>query len=60
MFFPYIRIVPMHLTIIFAGNAIEQGSTITGLMVLFLLLKTAADAIMHWIEHRKPKETLNQ
>lgn len=48
MFFPYVRILPMHLMIAawsqFAGN-----TTVT--LVIFLLLKTAADVAMHVIEH---------
>ena len=50
MFFPYARILPMHLTIL-AGGAI--GSTSTGILILFLGLKTGADVIMHSIEHAK-------
>jgi len=45
MFYPYARIIPMHLTIIlgfFLGNR----------LLFFLLLKTLADAIMHVVEHR--------
>ena len=49
MFFPYARIIPMHLTIIF-GNSVAGGST--GTLVLFLGLKTLADLVMHMIEHR--------
>ncbi len=46
MFYPYARIVPMHLTIIF-------GSFFGGhAIVLFLLLKTLADVVMHGAEHR--------
>ena len=48
MFFPYLRIVPMHLTIILGGAV---GSTGTGTLLFFLVLKTVADVIMHRIEH---------
>jgi hypothetical protein len=44
MFYPYARIIPMHLTIIF-GNALG------GALVFFLVLKTIADGIMHFVEH---------
>ncbi len=44
MFYPYIRIIPMHLTIIF-------GAMFGGALLLFLLLKTFADIIMHLVEH---------
>jgi len=47
MFLPYLRIVPMHLTIVL-GLAAGHG----GGVLLFGTLKTAADALMHWIEHR--------
>jgi len=47
MFLPYLRIVPMHLTIIL-GIAAGHG----GGVLLFGALKTAADALMQWIEHR--------
>lgn len=50
MFFPYARVVPMHLMIIF-GHAIGP-TTATGLL-LFLALKTAADVVMHKIEHSR-------
>ena len=52
MFFPYIRIVPMHAFIVFGAFAMEPG----GGLVFFLLLKTIADEAMHLIEHRS--ETL--
>lgn len=49
MFFPYIRIVPMHLIIMisvpFAGSM--------PILVLFLLLKTVADVLMHVLEHQQ-------
>lgn len=48
MFFPYARIIPMHLTII-AGGAFSGAST--GVLILFLSLKTVADVIMHKVEH---------
>lgn len=47
MFFPYARIIPMHLIIVF-------GLTLTGsinALLFFLILKTIADLIMHQIEH---------
>lgn len=48
MFFPYVRIIPMHLMIV-AGWEFA-GDTVVGLLI-FLLLKTAADVAMHVIEH---------
>src|SRR3989344_1295688 len=51
MFYPYVRILPMHLTAFL-------GSTLT----VFLTLKTFADALMHIIEHRvirKGEETIS-
>ena len=47
MFLPYLRIVPMHLTII-----VGIGAGYTGGVVLFGALKTLADALMHWVEYR--------
>lgn len=47
MFFPYARILPMHLTIIF-GSALPWNRAV---LLLFLSLKTAADLIMHVVEH---------
>lgn len=44
MFYPYVRIIPMHLTIIL-------GSAFAGILPLFLVLKTFADGIMHIVEH---------
>jgi hypothetical protein len=59
MFFPYARIIPMHLTILI-GVYLEEHST--GTVILFLGLKTFADLTMHLIEHgsksqRRPKES---
>jgi hypothetical protein len=48
MFFPYARILPMHLTIIF-GNHFTKNTV--GSLFLFLGLKTIADLIMHLVEH---------
>jgi hypothetical protein len=45
MFYPYARIIPMHLTIIL-------GAFLGGGLLLFLLLKALADVIMHVVEHR--------
>jgi Family of unknown function (DUF6498) len=47
MFTPYLRILPMHLTIVFGLLA----STVVG-VILFGSLKTAADVAMHAVEHR--------
>jgi hypothetical protein len=49
MFFPYARIIPLHLTIIF-GSFLVTGAA--GL-VFFLILKTVADLIMHGVEHAR-------
>ncbi|NCT41346.1 MAG: hypothetical protein GW778_06780 [Alphaproteobacteria bacterium] len=44
MFYPYMRIIPMHLTIIF-GSLSGFG------MLIFMVLKTFADLGMHMVEH---------
>lgn len=54
MFYPYIRILPMHLIIIF-------GHRMEGMMVMlaFMAMKTVADAAMHMAEHylfQKPEK----
>lgn len=46
MFYPYMRIIPMHLTIIFGSMMVSSFS-----LILFMVLKTAADAGMHMVEH---------
>ena len=46
MFYPYMRILPMHLTIIFGSLMFSTAS-----LIFFMLLKTAADAGMHMVEH---------
>jgi len=49
MLYPYARIIPMHLVIIF-------GSQWGGASILFFsLLKTGSDALMHIIEHHQFK-----
>lgn len=47
MFIPYLRIVPMHLTIILGVTLGDEWGRL-----LFGSLKTAADVLMHKIEHR--------
>jgi hypothetical protein len=47
MFTPYLRVVPMHLTIVF--GAVALGTT--GVL-LFGGLKMVADVLMHHVEHR--------
>lgn len=47
MFYPYARIIPMHLIIIF--GAILGHFT----LIIFLFLKTFTDLAMHIIKHRK-------
>jgi len=47
MIFPYIRIVPMHLTLMVAIAVDSPSPTV---LVLFLVLKTCADVVMDWIE----------
>ncbi|MBN1556278.1 MAG: hypothetical protein JXA11_16175 [Phycisphaerae bacterium] len=51
MGFPYARIVPMHLTIIFGGWMVMAGVHARLILLLFLVLKTVADVIMHMVEH---------
>ncbi len=48
MFFPYLRVIPMHL-IIFIGAWAGRGSGSE--LFFFLLLKTGVDLAMHIIEH---------
>ncbi len=45
MFYPYLRIIPMHLTFIFFG--VNQLS-----LPFFMAMKTVADLGMHEVEHR--------
>jgi hypothetical protein len=48
MFFPYARIIPMNLMLLLGGR-FAGDSTVA--LVLFLVLKTAADVALHVIEH---------
>ncbi|OGG53920.1 hypothetical protein A3H16_00480 [Candidatus Kaiserbacteria bacterium RIFCSPLOWO2_12_FULL_53_8] len=54
MFFPYIRIIPMHLFVVLGAIVIPT----TAGLVFFLTLKTLADAAMHMIEHYGDTNTL--
>jgi hypothetical protein len=58
--FPYVRIIPMHLTIIFGG--ILSAGTFKGRipLAIFMLLKTVVDAAMHNIERKGPGSTLKR
>jgi hypothetical protein len=49
MFLPYARIVPMHLTILLGGAMAGDGPAV---VLIFGALKTAADVLMHYVEHR--------
>jgi hypothetical protein len=48
MFYPYARIIPMHVVVSSMNLYVKSE----GDLVLFLVLKTFADAIMHVIEHQ--------
>ncbi len=48
MFFPYVRIIPMQLIILLGAHYAGDN---TAALVMFLLLKTAADVALHVIEH---------
>ena len=58
MSYPYIRIIPMHLTIIFGGMFLSTENGASPLL-LFLLLKSFADIVMHIAEHSVKKITTN-
>lgn len=49
MFLPYLRVVPMHLMVIIGIGAMGSGALA---LLLFGVLKTAADCAMHIAEHR--------
>jgi len=46
MFYPYARVLPIHLTIVGFGFIFQNS------LLFFLILKTFADCIMHIIEHK--------
>lgn len=48
---PYIRIVPMHIVIIFMA-------IVPSPLIIFLLLRTVADVTMHAVEHHNPQGTI--
>lgn len=48
MFMPYLRVVPMHLSILFGLGFLRGG---TGALILFGVLKTIFDALMHTAQH---------
>jgi len=52
MLIPYIRVIPMHITIVFGSNY----ATSTKTLALFLVLKTIMDVIMHLVEHRPSRQ----
>jgi len=57
MFFPYLRVVPMHLTIILGFGMMQSSGRQTGALLLFLVLKSLSDVGMHVIEHREKIST---
>lgn len=50
LFVPYLRIVPMHLTILFGG--LMMGAAQGFPVALFVVLKTVSDVAMHYAEHK--------
>ena len=55
MFFPYIRIFPMHLSFMAGGALIHYfGGTFSSpaMLTIFMLIKSAADVYMHAVERR--------
>lgn len=56
MFLPYARIVPMHLTIIFGMGLGSNRMAV----LLFSLLKTGADYLMHIVEHKVLQKKISE
>jgi hypothetical protein len=54
MFLPYARVLPMHVTIL-VGGTLASDSAIA--IVVFSGLKTAADVLMHHVEHKVLQRT---
>jgi len=55
MFFPYARILPMHITIIIGGWLQQKAAgthSANAALLLFMVLKTFADLITHAVERR--------
>ena len=57
LFFPYARIIPMHLTILIFGfitaeSPTEKSPLMPLLLVFFMIMKTLADVIMHVVERK--------
>jgi hypothetical protein len=47
MFFPYARIIPMHIVLLTYGVVVKEGA-----LIIFLGLKILADVLMHVVEHQ--------
>ena len=60
LFYPYIRIMPMHIMIVFGLFFLDGSLSV----FIFLLLKITADTAMHMLEHsifnKKPKMLLKK
>jgi len=52
MFIPYIRIIPMHLTIIFGLIIATSTNWRFAPILFFIILKSCSDIVMHQYEHR--------
>jgi hypothetical protein len=54
MLLPYLRIVPMHLTVMLGIGAMHGNAPfgLAATLALFFVLKTTADVAMHRLEHR--------
>ena len=54
MFMPYARVLPMHLVIL---RGLAAGESSASALVVFGTLKTAADALMHVVDHHVMAKT---
>lgn len=54
MFYPYLRVLPMHIVLIVGAFLIEGYNLTTFAVVLFLVLKMLVDLLSHYIQHNKP------
>ncbi len=50
--YPYIRIIPVHLIILFNGDIIGSGQNFFWTSFIFVLMKTITDCVMHIIEQK--------